>query len=247
MTYQVSLAAPVLVDPAGTAQEIIDEAHAAGMTITLAHPYIAYGYFTADEADTIPGGYSDDFDLIELQSTRVTDEGPSADESTLAKVYELWTGKLTNQNKTHYLTGGDDVHDVWAYTSGSTRTYAKIPLDLRVNQKNYVAALKAGRAYVTTGPLMRPYYFNFGDTKAVKKSSPRITFDIRGQAAYGLAKIEVVRNGTVIRSLTFGDETDNERVVFSIRNLERSWYCFIVEDVNGDRAISNPVWTRMVD
>jgi hypothetical protein len=247
VTYRVNLLTPVLVDPAGTAQEIFDQAHAAGMTISIAHPYIAYGYFTADEADAIPGDYSDDFDFIEIQSTRVTAKGTSPDERTLAKAYELWTGTLTNQNKKHYLTGGYDVHDVWAHMSGGTRTYAKIPLDLNVNQKNYVAALQAGRAYVSTGPLLRPYYFNFGDTKAVKKSNPRITFDIRGQAVYGLKKIEVVRNGAVIRSLTFGDETTNERVVFSIKNVEKSWYCFIVEDVNGDRAISNPVWTKMVD
>lgn len=247
VTYRVNLLTPVLVDPAGTAQEIIDQAHAAGMTISIAHPYIAYGYFTADEADAIPGGYSDDFDFIELQSTRVTKGGTSPDERTLAKAYELWTGALTNQNKKHYLTGGYDVHDVWAHMSGGMRTYAKIPLDLSVNQKNFVAALQAGRAYVSTGPLMRPYYFDFGDTKAVKKSNPRVTFDIRGQAAYGLKKIEVVRNGVVIRSLTFGDDTINERVVFSIKNVEKSWYCFIVEDVNGDRAISNPVWTKMVD
>ena len=247
VTYRVNLLTPVLVDPAGTAQQIFDQAHAAGMTISIAHPYIAYGYFTASDAGTIPGGYSDDFDFIELQSTRVTAKGTSADERTLAKTYELWTSALAGKAKKHYLTGGYDVHDVWAHMSGGTRTFAKIPPDLAVNQKNYVAALKAGRAYVTTGPLLRPYYFNFGDTKAVKKSNPRITFEIRGQAVYGLKKIEVVRNGTVVRSLTIGDDTTAERVVFSIKNLEKSWYCFIVEDVNGDRAISNPVWTKMVD
>ncbi len=247
VTYRVNLLTPVLVDPAGTAQEIFDEAHAAGMTISIAHPYIAYGYFTAADNDAIPGGYSEDFDFIEIQSTRVTAKGVSPDERTLAKAYELWTGALTNQNPKYYLTGGYDVHDVWAHMSGGTRTYAKIPLDLAVNQKNYMAALKAGRGYVTTGPLLRPYSFNFGDTIAVKNSDPRVTFDIRGQAAYGLKKIEVVRNGSVIRSLVIGDETIGERVTFSIKNLEKSWYCFIVEDVNGDRAISNPVWTKMVN
>lgn len=247
VTYRVNLLTPVLVDPAGTAQEIFDQAHAAGMTISIAHPYIAYGYFTAADNDAIPGGYSKDFDFVELQSTRVTAKANSSDERTLARVYELWTGALTNQNPKYYLTGGRDVHDVWASMSGGTRTYAKIPLDRAVNQKNFMAALKAGRGYVTTGPLVRPLYFNFGDTIAVKKSAPRVTFDLRAQAAYGLKKIEVVRNGTVVRSLYIGDDTIGERVSFSIKNVEKSWYCFIVEDVNGDRAISNPVWTKMVD
>jgi hypothetical protein len=247
VTFPVSLKTPVLVDPAGTAKQIIDSAHAAGMTIALAHPYIAYGYFTANDAGTIPGGYYDQFDLIELQSTRVTAKGTSPDERTLAKVYELWTGAVNGKNKKYYLTGGYDVHDVWAHMSGGTRTFVKIPLDLNVNQKNYIAGLKAGRAFVTTGPLVTPHYFQFGTTIKVKNSSPRVNFTLTGKAVYGLKSIQVVREGKVIRTLTFGDETTAEKVTFSIKNLKKSWYSFIVEDVNGDRALTNPVWTRMVD
>jgi hypothetical protein len=65
----MSVTKPVTVDPSGTAQEIIDSAHKAGMAITINHPYIAYGYFTADDNGMIPGGYSPDFDMIKLRTS----------------------------------------------------------------------------------------------------------------------------------------------------------------------------------
>ena len=246
--YPVSLTKPVTVDPTGTAKEIIDQAHAAGMLIALNHPYIAYGYFTADDVDAIPGGYCPDFDLIELQSTKV-DQGTSPDERTLARVYTLWNGKLAGKNKKYYLTGGYDMHDVWSddYMSGDVRTVVKIPASMTMTQNSYLAGLKAGRSYVTMGPLVRPLDgLLFGGTIAVKKSRGRVTFSLNAAAAYGLKRVEVVRQGKVVRSLSIGDNTTSERVTFSIRNATKSWYCFIVEDTKGNRAITNPVWTRMV-
>jgi len=245
--YPVSLTKPVTVDPSGTASQIIDAAHAAGMLIAINHPYIAYGYFSAADGATIPGGYDDDFDLIELQGTWVGD-GSGPDERTLARVYDVWTGSLTGLNKRHSITGGYDMHDVWTdWRSGDVRTYVKIPAPLAVNQKNFLAGLKAGHSYVSTGPLMRLQNgVTFGDTVGVKKAAGRVTFTLKAQAAAGLKSIQVVREGKVIRDLKIGDDTRGETVTFSMKNIAKSWYCFIVEDTQGNRAVSNPVWTKMV-
>jgi hypothetical protein len=246
--YPVSLTQPATVDPAGTAKQIIDSAHAAGMLIAINHPYIAYGYFNAADQDTIPGGYCPDFDLIEIQST-TAGAGTSPDERTLARTYTLWNGNLTGANKKYYLTGGYDMHDVWsaAYLSGGTRTLVKIPQGKQLTQSNYLAGLKAGRSYVTMGPLVQPLNgLLFGDTVRVKQSQSQVTFSLKVSAAYGLKKVEVVREGTVVRSLTIGDDTKSETVTFSIGNAAKSWYSFIVEDTKGNRAITNPIWTRMV-
>jgi len=246
--YPVSLTKPVTVDPTGTAKQIIDQAHAAGMLIAINHPYIAYGYFRAADDGTIPGGYYPGFDLIELQSTRETGKD-TPDELTLARTYTLWNDALAGKNKRYYLTGGYDMHDVWSedYMSGDMRTFVKIPATVSVTQKNYLAGLKAGHSYVTMGPLVRPVNgLMFGNTLPVKTASPRVTFTLKVSAVYGLKKVDVIRNGDVVRSLGIHDSTKNETVTFSIRNTAKSWYCFIVEDKNGDRAITNPVWTRMV-
>lgn len=247
--YPVSLSEPVTVDPAGTAQQIIDQAHAAGMLIAINHPYIAYGYFTAADNGMIPGGYSDDFDLIELQGTWAG-AGASPDERTLARAWDLWDGAVAGENKKHYLTGGYDMHDVWSdyYMSGDVRTYVQIPQPQAVTQENFLAGLKAGHSYVTMGPLVRPLGgLTFGSTVNVNRSSAQVNFTLNASAAYGLAQIDLVRGGEVVRSVVVGDGAISKNVTFSVKNTSKSWYCFIVTDKEGRRAITNPVWTRMVD
>lgn len=242
----VSLKAPVTVDPTGTASEIIDAAHKAGMLITINHPYIAYGYFTAADEDAIPGGYDDAFDMIELQSTGVTQAGTSPDEKTLARAMGLWTTSMSGDNKRHYLVGSTDTHDVWSWISGSTRTYAKIPLPLKKNQRNFIAAVKAGHSYVTEGPLVEPLGGKmFGRTLTIRKNRT-VPVSLRLSAVDGLKSVQLVKKGTVVRTLTFNSRTIRDVVSFHLKAGVDTWYSFIVEDQDGHRAVTNPIWTRMV-
>ena len=242
----VSLSKPVTIDPSGTAKEIIDAAHEAGMLITLNHPYIAYGYFTAADNDAIPGGYYPNFDFIELQSTNVTDAGTSPDERTLARAMSLWTSSLSGKNRRYYVVSGTDTHDVWSWISGTTRTYAKIPAPQKKNQTNYIKALKAGRSYVTQGPLVEPLDGKmFGKTVKVRKSTPRMPIRLRLKAVDGLKSVTMLRNGKVAGTRKL-DGSISSVVKFRPKNTAKAWYAFIVEDLDGSRAITNPIWTRMV-
>ena len=242
----MSVKKPVTIDPSGTAQQIIDAAHNAGMIISINHPYIAYGYFYAADTDAIPGGYSDDFDNVEIQSTSVTKSGASPDEKTLARAVSLWTSSLTGDNHRHYLVGGTDTHDVWSWISGATRTYVKIPLPLRPTATNYAAAIKAGHSYVTEGPLVEPLNgAMFGGTLAVKRNRHVLPLSLRLSAADGLKSVTVLRGGEAIRTLTFNDDTTREVVWFNLKTTAKTWYSFIVEDQDGHRAVTNPIWTRM--
>ncbi len=244
----MSLARPVTIDPSGTAQAIIDAAHAAGMLITINHPYIAYGYFYADDQGSVPGGYSDDFDSVEIQSTAVTESGQSPDEKTLARAMSLWTTSLTGENKRHYLVGGTDTHDVWSWISGTTRTYVKLPLPLKKSQANFATAIKAGHSYVTEGPLVEPLgSAMFGNTVAVKKSRQALSLTLRLSAVHGLKSVSVLRAGQACRTLTFDDVTTSDVVTFNLKTTQKTWYSFIVVDQDGHRAVTNPIWTRMVN
>lgn len=49
-------------------QTFVDQTHEAGATITANHPWYSYGLFYAESIDAVPGGYSDDFDTIELNA-----------------------------------------------------------------------------------------------------------------------------------------------------------------------------------
>lgn len=233
---------PLAIDPAGTATEIINQAHQAGAVISLAHPYIAYGYFYSAEADKIPGGYDPNFDLVELQSTKVTAKGNSPDEKTLAKVWSLWNESLDGKQKKYYLTGGTDTHDVWNSISGSVRTYAYIKG--KPTPESYINALKAGNAYVTAGPLVETSKM-FGETFTVEKGG-KFTINIQALAVDGVKKVEVISEGKVVTSREFEGKTDKEHMTFTLSPEGSTWYSFIVEDVNGNRAITNPVWVNIV-
>jgi len=236
---------PVTIDPAGTAKQIIDAAHAAGMVIAINHPYIAYGYFTAADAGTIPGGYDADFDLIELQST-AAGSGTSPDELTLQRTFGLWTSSLTGENKKYYLKSGSDVHDVWKDVSGSIRQYAKIEMPKRLSQENYTQALLDGHSYVTEGPLVEPLGgLMFGDRKIVNRGHPSVTVSLHLAAVYSLKKIDVVSEGSVVETRSFSGTTTTEDVTFSYRPAKNTYYSFIVEDENGNRAVTNPVWVKV--
>lgn len=240
----MSIKSPVTIDPTGTAQQIIDAAHKAGMLITINHPYIAYGYFTAADDGTIPGGYSPDFDMIELQSTADA-KGP--DSATLSRAMDLWTSSLSGANKRYYLVGSTDTHDVWSWISGSTRTYANIPAPLQKSQTNYIAALKAGHSYVTEGPLVEPLNgMVYGQRVDVSERRGVLPVSLRVAAVDGLKSVQVLRKGEPIRTLTFHDKTTREIVSFNLKTTTKTWYSFIVEDQDGHRAVTNPIWTRMI-
>lgn len=233
---------PLAIDPAGTATEIINQAHQAGAVISLAHPYIAYGYFYSAEADKIPGGYDPNFDLIELQSTKVTSKGNSPDEKTLAKVWSLWNESLDGKYKKYYLTGGTDTHDVWNSVSGRIRTYAYIKGE--PTPEGYINALKAGNSYVTEGPLVETSKM-FGETFTVEKGG-KFTIRIQALAVDGVKKVMVISEGKVVALRNFEGKTDKEHMTFALSPEGTTWYSFIVEDVNGNRAVTNPVWVNVV-
>jgi hypothetical protein len=130
--------------------------------------------------------------------------------------------------------------------SGNTRTYAKIQAPLKKNQANYIAALKTGRSYVTMGPLVEPLGGKmFGQTVRVRRSKAVMPISLRLRAVDGLKSVTVLRNGKVATTRDFTGAT-TAVVSFKLRNTAKAWYSFIVEDLDGSRAVTNPIWTRMV-
>ena len=243
----VSLRDPVTIDPAGTAQQIIDGAHDAGMMTSLNHPYIAYGYFTAADDGTIPGSYYAGFDTIELQSKAVTEAGNSPDERTLARTLGLWTSGLSGDNPRYYLVGSTDTRDVWSSMSGAVRTYVNLPAPLARNQGNFIKALKAGHSYVTEGPLVEPLGgVVFGDTLKVRKSRAVLPFNLRVNAVDGLKSVTALKQGKAVQTRTFKEGTETAVAHFKLKTTAKTWFSFIIEDQDGHRAVTNPIWTRMV-
>lgn len=166
----------------GKLQEFVDQTHDAGAAITANHPWYSYGLFYGQSVNAIPGGYTDDFDSIEINACSTDAENVDAILSATA----LWTSYATGERavdlagndygvaeKAHYLVGGSDTHDVIypgfagedysnvrgdaSYESGKVRTMAFVgdtSADVTANGLAYANAVVGGNSYTTYGPLL---------------------------------------------------------------------------------------------
>ncbi len=218
-----------------TVQQVFAEARRMGAeVIEVNHPYSTYGYFESHEAGTVPGGYDAGFDLVEIEPL-VFDERNA---KTLERVWQLW-----NEGRRVYLAAGSDVHDVWAFESGSARTYVHVEGELTVER--FVAALKAGHAYATQGPLVFPEQL-FG-TELELAAGTGLDLGYRVQAVNGLALVRLIERGREVGVRNFEGEQGPVRIAFTVEPAEDTWYSLAVEDGQGRRAYTNPVWVNVED
>lgn len=208
-----------------TVDQIFAEARRLGATtIQVNHPFIPYGYFASLDAKVAPGGFNGAFNVVEINAST-----PGDDVKVLQKLWQYW-----NAGQPYYLSGGTDVHDVWNDVSGRVRTFAHV--EGKLTPASYSAAVKAGHSYVSAGPLIYPDTV-FGTRLA--KRPPTLGFDL--QALAGIKKVELIGGGMVVASMTFDDFPCSRRVDFMPTD-NAAWYALIVEDREGHKAYTNPIW-----
>lgn len=231
----------VTIDPSGTASSIFTKARELDALVIVAHPYITYGYFHSNERNMVPGGWDPDFDLIEINGAISTADNHRA----LERTWEFWS----NQEK-YYLVGGSDVHDVWQYSSGNIRTIAHVEGDFSLEE--YYQALKDGNSYATYGPLVYPEQ-GFGQT--VHALDGTFDFNFKVVSVNGVSKITVISEGT-----RFNDDGEvegfayqqsfngpsEENVSVALTPKKDTWYALIVEDTEGNWAMTNPIWIKVL-
>jgi hypothetical protein len=219
----------------GTASidEILAEARRQGATVVqVNHPFIPYGYFTSVRNGVAPGGFNPAFELIEINAA-----APADDEKVLQTLWNDW-----NAGHRYYLTAGTDTHDVWRDESGAVRTFAHI--DGAVTAGGFAQALKEGHGYVTFGPLIYPSVM-FGDELKVKPGeSFTLGFDL--QSVAGVKQVQLIAAGAVIRTDSFPAASQQVHVDFPLRTQSRTWYSLTVEDNQGHKAYTDPIWVDAV-
>lgn len=230
------------INPNITASEIMKKGHELGGLVISNHPYTSYGYFAADEAGTVPGGYDPNFDLVELQPTMKLSDKDNYEKKTLDRVYKLWNEEIGKDTKKYYLTGGTDTHDVWSdLYSGQIRSFVKVNGKLTADK--YLQGLVKGNSYVSMGPLVSPDKM-FGDTYYVKKDDT-FTVNLKTQAINGIKKVTVISQGSQVTTKEFDGTKNEELVKFDLLPTENTWYSFIIEDNKGKTAVTNPIWVNM--
>ena len=221
---------------AGTASvdALFAEACRLGASIVQVNqPLIPYGYFTNLATGVATGGFNPAFELVEINATET-----DTDEAVFHRMWEFW-----NAGYRHYLGAGTDTHDVWNVVSGRIRAYAHV--DDSLSAAGYLAALRAGHAYVSYGPLLYPVA-DFGDTLMIKPGeSFKLGFDLESVA--GLIRAELIGGGVSAASKSFEGRPTRNHVDFELRTARATWYALVVEDVQGHKAFSNPIWVDPVE
>jgi len=231
--YPLPAAAQLAIDPSTASIDVIlKEARRAGVTVVqVNHPFNPYGYFASLKAGVAPGGFNPGFDLIEINSSV-----PNDDRKVLAKLWEFW-----NAGEHYYLAAGSDTHNVWNDQSGRVRACAHI--DGQLTAQGFAEALKAGRAYVSYGPLIFPSVM-FGTQMLVRSGEPfTLAFDLASVA--GVSKAELISAATVADSRSFPDTPLKTHVDFTLTTDHPGWYALDVEDQQGRKAYTDPVWVTI--
>jgi hypothetical protein len=229
--YPLRLDALLSIDVGtATVAQVLAEGRRLGASVIQAnHPFIPYGYLTSAAAGVAPGGYSGNFELLEINAGSQSD-----DRKVLARLWEHW-----NKGERYFLSAGSDTHNVWTEESGLVRIVAHVPGPL--TDQSFAQALKDGRSYVTFGPLIFPSV-PFGDRlRHPKGAAFKLGFELKSTA--GLRLAELICRGEVVDSITWADSSRQEvRVDFALTADQSTWCSLIVRDRAGRKAYSNPIW-----
>jgi hypothetical protein len=228
--FPLRLGEPLSIDTSrANIDEVLAEARRLGAQIVqINHPFIPYGYFASLDAGVAPGGWNPGFDLVEINADNMAD-----DPKVLAKLAAFWS-----RGDRYYLSAGTDTHDVWNALSGRVRVFAH--LDGPLTPAAFAAALKAGHAYVTYGPLIFPDRM-FGDDLHVRPGAPfSLGFELK--AVDGLKSATLVGRDGVVATRDLSSDGGEARVDFPATVQASTWYALTVEDKAGHRAYSNPIW-----
>jgi hypothetical protein len=228
--YPIDAGRSLAIDT-GTAsvRAIFAEARRLGASVVqVNHPLIPYGYFTSVASGRAPGGFDPDFDLIEINATE-----SDTDAAVLERVWDFW-----NAGQRYYLAAGSDTHDVWNVVSGRVRAFAHV--EGALDTAAYVAALRAGRGYVSYGPLVYPAV-QFGTTLRVPPGAGfSLAFEL--ESLPGLSHAELISGGVSVARQDFADSPQRAHAEFSLQAEHAAWYALVVEDAAGRRAYTDPVW-----
>ena len=167
-------------------------------------------------------------------------------------LYAVWNNGL----KVSAVGGEDSISDLHrSKLIGSVRTYV-FTGGRGLEMKAWFEALKAGRAFVTTGPLVdfmiegrRP-----GETIRLPPEGSSLTLRVRVQSLVPLEKLQLVFKGEVVEECPFAAGQTGMEIERSLAVTESGWYHVRVEgrpeerfplDAGYAQAFTNPIWVTV--
>jgi hypothetical protein len=233
--------------------------------IDIHHPRLEHGsigYFHLAELDEKTGiakraGFSMDFDAIE-----VLNGYQDSDRRTLGRVIGDWVSFL-DAGKRVSATGNSDTHHLTFNLGGYPRNYVAmgdVPVG-KLDAARVAAAVKAGKSYLTTGPIVDASIDGktLGETVTVKGGHVELALRVRAAPWISTTTISVIGPGGAVLA-TRPCPTSPNVVRFDAKipvELPRDGY--LIVRVDGDQpmapnvgdlggftvypfALTNPIW-----
>ena len=111
-----------------------------------------------------------------------------------------WYGYLNNGYRVAVAGGTDKMNAATAV--GHLRTYALLDRNRGFTYENWARAMRAGRTFSTSGPLisMEVEGKRIGDTIRLPSTGGKVEVNAEAESAWPIGRIEVVQNGRVVAS-----------------------------------------------
>jgi hypothetical protein len=192
--------------------------------------------------DTVAGPTYDAVDIMMQTSERLVNE--------LGE--QLWFLLLNHGYRMPATASTDATFDnPGRAVPGAVRVYTRIEDELTLPR--VATAMKSGRNFVTSGPLLTFTVDEKGIGEVIPISGPlRCRAHVKAWASGApgeyLTKIEVIRNGESFKSFHPADRAKSHEVEFPIDESTTSWYivkCFGSND--SQYAVSNPIYFQAPD
>lgn len=236
--------------------------------VDVHHPRLEHGhigYFHLAQLDPKTGvakraGFSFDFDAIE-----VLNGYQDPDRAGVALVVADWIGFL-DSGKHVTATGNSDSHHMTFNLGGYPRNYVRVPPGPLANldARAVAAAVKAGHAFFTTGPIVEAEIAgkSYGDVVAAPTGKVALAVKVRAANWIATTKITVLGvGGAVLATRTIPPAVASTSGVRfdDVIPLELAGDGYAIVRVDGDRAmapnvgdqgaflvyplaIANPIW-----
>ena len=174
------------------------------------HPRLGggIGYFDIVGLDTRSGradkDFRADFDTLEVYN------GAEAPNRARVEVVLLDWLRLLELGHRYVATGDSDSHRIQYQWAGYPRTYVEVPRERAgdtgapVDASAVIAALKAGHAFVTSGPFLEATIDGFGPGATVTVAGPtaRVHVEVRAAPWIDVSQVEIMLGDSSVTRVT---------------------------------------------
>lgn len=174
-------------------------------------------------------------------------------------LFHEWLSLLAHGQRI-VATGGSDSHHLRAPFAGYPRAYVDVPRAEAGDAKRVLAALRAGRSFVSSGPILelRAMGLAPGDTLSLRPGQTHIAVEVRadGPAWMDLSRVELwldqrrvasadlAQHGLRNAPIQFELPVAQQHSLVAVVRGERGMRALLGSDAAQPYAFTNPIWLR---